>query len=156
VQVTALDSRPEVVAAALAGAPELARRVGFHIAVGDGRCLPAADHSHDVVHASLVLHHLAPDEAIVLLREMRRVAAVGVIVNDLARGWLAWLGAWLLGHTLTRSRLTRHDAPLSVRRAYAPTEVRALLAGAGLRPIATMHGLLGHRYAIAAVAEPGR
>jgi 2-polyprenyl-3-methyl-5-hydroxy-6-metoxy-1,4-benzoquinol methylase len=154
--VTALDSRPEVVAAALAGAPELASLVGFRFAVGDGRRLAEADCSHDVVHASLVLHHLAPDQALLLLREMGRVAAVGVIVNDLARGWLAWLGAWLLGHALTRNRLTRHDAPLSVRRAYRPAEVQALLATAGLRPIATMGGLFGHRYAIAAVPEAAR
>jgi ubiquinone/menaquinone biosynthesis C-methylase UbiE len=150
-RITALDSRPEVVAAALAGAPWLASLTGFRWAVGDGRYLSDADRSHDVVHASLVLHHLAPDDAVLLLREMGRVAAVGVIVNDLARGWMAWLGAWLLAHALTRSRLTRHDAPLSVRRAYRPAEVRALLATAGLRPIAMMGGLLGHRFAIAAV-----
>lgn len=152
-RVRALDSRPEVVAAALAGSPELAARAGFSVTVGDGRCLSEADRSHDIVHASLVVHHLPPDEAILLLREMGRVAAVGIIVNDLARGWLAWLGALLLAHTLTRSRLTRHDAPLSVRRAYSAAEMRALLATAGLRPIATVRGLLGHRYAIAAVPE---
>jgi hypothetical protein len=155
-EVIALDSRPEVVAAALAVCPELASRAGFRILVGDGRSLSGADGSQDIVHASLLLHHLAPDEAIVLLGEMGRVAEIGIIVNDLARGWLAWLGAWLLGHTLTRSRLTRHDAPLSVRRAYTPTEMRELLTRAGLRPIATIGGFLGHRYAIAAVSESVR
>ena len=30
---------------------------------------------------------------------------------------LGWLGAWLIGHLLTGNRYTRHDAPLSVRRA---------------------------------------
>jgi hypothetical protein len=154
--VTAIDSRPEVVAAALEVCPELASRAGFRILVGDGLSLPGADGSQDIVHASLLLHHLAPDDAIVLLGEMGRVAGIGIIVNDLARGWLPWLGAWLLGHTLTRSRLTRHDAPLSVRRAYTPTEMHRLLASAGLRPIATIQGFLGHRYAIAAVKDPVR
>ncbi|MFI5262050.1 MAG: methyltransferase domain-containing protein [Candidatus Limnocylindrales bacterium] len=149
--VMALDSRPEIVAAALVVTPELASRAHFRMRVGDGRSLPDTDRSQDIVHASLVLHHLAPADAAVLLREMGRVAAIGVIVNDLARGWLFWLGAWVLGHTLTRSRLTRHDAPLSVRRAYSPAEMRDLLAAAGLRPIATRRGFLGHRYAIAAV-----
>jgi hypothetical protein len=32
--------------------------------------------------------------------------------------------------------------------------MRELLATAGLRPIATIHGFLGHRYAFAAVPEP--
>jgi hypothetical protein len=87
---------------------------------------------------------------------MGRVAAVGVIVNDLARSRLAWIGAWLVGHVLTGNRLTRHDAPLSVRRAYTAGEMGSLMAEAGLRPIATFGGPLGHRYAIAAVPEAGR
>jgi ubiquinone/menaquinone biosynthesis C-methylase UbiE len=153
-RVVALENRAEVVAAALAGSPELASRPGFKLLVGDGRALSERDGSHDVVHASMVLHHLAPDEAVVLLREMARVAGIGIIVNDLARGRLAWLGAWLLTHTLTRGRWTRNDGPLSVRRAYTPDEMQALLARAGLRPIVWIRGFVGHRYAVAAVREP--
>lgn len=159
--VTALDSRLEVLAAALAIAPGLATRPQFQFIVGDGRSLPGPDHSQDIVHCSMVLHHLAPDEAVALLREMGRVAAVGVVVNDLARGRLFWLGAWLLSHSLARSRLTRTDASLSVRRAYTLEEMRGLLVQAGLQPVATIQGFMGHRYALAAVAavaaarEPG-
>ncbi|MEO8230243.1 MAG: methyltransferase domain-containing protein [Chloroflexota bacterium] len=155
-EVTAIDSRAEVLAAAVAGRAELASLDGLRLALGDGRMLDDPDASQDVVHASLVLHHLEPDDAIRLLREMGRVAAVGVIVNDLARSRLAWVGAWLVGHVLTGNRLTRHDAPLSVRRAYTPAEMGSLMAEAGLRPVATFAGLLGHRYAIAAVPEAGR
>ena len=150
--VTALDSRPEVVAAAILVQPRLAGRSHFTFQIGDGRSIPMADRAQGIVHTSLVLHHLEPDEAVALLREMSRVAAIGIIVNDLARGRLAWLGAWLLSHTLTRSRLTRNDAPLSVRRAYTAPEMQAMLAAAGLKPIATFSGLFGHRYAIAARA----
>jgi ubiquinone/menaquinone biosynthesis C-methylase UbiE len=154
--VTAIDSRAEVLDAAVAGHAGLASIAGLRLAIGDGRALRDGDGSHDVVHASLVLHHLEPDEAVRFLREMRRVATLGVIVNDLARNRLAWLGAWLVGHLLTGNRLTRHDAPLSVRRAYTPHEMRGLMTEAGLRPIASIGGLFGHRYAIAAVPETGR
>lgn len=154
--VTAIDSRAEVLAAAIAGRADLASLDGLHLAIGDGRALQDPDGSHDVVHASLVLHHLEPDDAIRFLGEMSRVARLGVIVNDLARSRLAWMGAWLLGHVLTGNRLTRHDAPLSVRRAYTPQEMRSLMTEAGLRPIATFGGLLGHRYAIAAVPDADR
>ncbi|MEA2537387.1 MAG: hypothetical protein QOF11_1621 [Chloroflexota bacterium] len=154
--VTAIDNRPEVLAAAIADRADLASLVGLRLGLGDGQALLDADGSHDVVHASLVLHHLEPDEAIRFLREMGRVAALGVIVNDLARSRLAWLGAWLIGHLLTGNRLTRHDAPLSVRRAYTLREMRELMAEAGLRPIAAFGGLLGHRYAIAAIPESRR
>ena len=74
-----------------------------------------------------------------------------VIVNDLNRACVHWLGAWLLGHLLTRNALTRHDAPLSVRRAYTPREMARLLRDAGLEPRAIQRAFLGHRYALSAV-----
>ena len=153
--VTAVDSRPEVLAAAVGLRPELAADPRLRLAVGDGRSLgDAPDRSFEVVHASMVLHHLEPDDALRMLREMRRVAIVGVVVNDLDRSRLGWLGAWLIGHLLTGNRLTRRDAPLSVRRAYTLAETRGLLVAAGLRPVFSTTAAFGHRYAVAAVPEP--
>ena len=40
--------------------------------------------------------------------------------------------------------------PLSVRRAWTQDEMAGLLRDAGLRPVATVVGFAGHRYAIAA------
>jgi ubiquinone/menaquinone biosynthesis C-methylase UbiE len=151
--ITAIDSRPEVVEAARRLNPELRDGERLRLDVGDGQALSAADRSHDVVHASLILHHLSPDEAVTFLAEMRRVARVGVIVNDLNRSRLGWIGAWLLGRLATRNRLTRHDAPLSVLRAYTPSEMKGLMARAGLRPVYIAYAFLRHRYAIAAVAS---
>ena len=126
-------------------------RPGIELAVSDGRALPFPDDAFDVAHASLVVHHLDPPDAVTFLRELARVARAGIVVNDLDRARIHWLGAWLIGHLLTRNPLTRHDAPLSVRRAYRPNEMRGLLGRAGLRPIAIERAFLGHRYAIAAV-----
>jgi ubiquinone/menaquinone biosynthesis C-methylase UbiE len=151
VRVTAVDSRPEVIEAAIAIRPELSAHPSLELAVADGRSLPFPDGAFDVAHASLVLHHLEPDAAVRLLRELRRVARTGVIVNDLARSRVAWLGAWLLVHAITRNRYTLHDGPLSVRRAYTRAEARELLAEAALRPIVEVGGLLAHRWAIGAI-----
>jgi ubiquinone/menaquinone biosynthesis C-methylase UbiE len=151
-EVTAVDDRREVLDAAIRLRPALAALDGLRIEVADGRRLPYPAGAFDVAHASLVLHHLDPPDAVGLLREMRRVASRGVVVNDLARSRPAWLGAWLLTRVATRNRLTRNDAPLSVRRAYTVAEMRGLLLEAGLRPIHTAHGLARHRYALAAVA----
>jgi ubiquinone/menaquinone biosynthesis C-methylase UbiE len=148
-EVTAIDSRPEVIAAARDRVRSADLR-GLHLAVADGLQLPYDDRTFDVAHASLVLHHLEPDEAVTLLREMRRVARLGVVVNDLSRGRLAWLGAWLLVHVATGNAFTRHDAPLSVRRAYTLAEARALFERAGLEPIVEIRGFASHRWAIAA------
>jgi SAM-dependent methyltransferase len=148
--VTAIDSRPEVIAATLAAWPGL-RRPGMDLVLADGLSLPFPDASFDIVHASLVLHHLDPEDAALLLREMARVSRFGVVVNDLTRGWLPWAGGWVLLHLATRNRFTRHDGPLSVRRAYLPCEARALIEGAGLDVIHEARAVLGHRWAFAAV-----
>ncbi len=150
-EVVATDARPEVLAAARIARPALARVRGLALDVADGRQLPHPDRSFDIAHASLVVHHFPPDEAVALLMEMARVARLGIVVNDLDRRRRHWLGAWLVGHLLTGNRYTRRDAPLSVRRAYTPQEMRELLGRAGMRPVGQFRGFIGHRYAIAAI-----
>ena len=148
--VMATDSRTEVLEAARIARPGLEQAPGLHLAMADGRALPFDDRSFDVGHASLVVHHLGPDEAIAFLRELRRVSRLGVVVNDLLRGRWVWIGAWLLVHAIATSRFTRHDGPLSVRRAYTAGELRDLIAAAGLEPVATIRGFAVHRLAMAA------
>lgn len=148
--ITATDSRPEILAAARRVRPAVGRTVGLELAVADGRGLPYPDGAFDVAHASMVVHHLAPDEVVAFLRELRRVARAGIVVNDLLRGQLAWLGGWLLVRALGAGRYARHDGPLSVRRAYSRPELLELVAAAGLVPIATFGGVAGHRVAVAA------
>ena len=149
-RIVGLDSRPEILEAAARADPAVASTADLERVLGDGLALPFDDGSFDVVHCSLVVHHLAPGEAVALMGEMRRVARIGIVVNDLDRSRLGWVGAWLIGHLLTRNRYTRHDAPLSVRRAYRPPEMTELLRAAGLRPVRTFRGAFGQRYAIAA------
>jgi len=148
--VTAVDSRHEILEAA-AVVSQRVRRPGLELVLGDGLALSYPDASFDVVHTSMVLHHLDPDDGARLLREIARVSRFGVVVNDLTRGWLPWAGAWLLLHVATRNRFTRHDGPLSVRRAYLPREARTLIEGAGLEVIHEARAVFGHRWAFAAV-----
>ena len=151
VHVTAVDSRPEILDAALRIEPALGIRAEIQLLVADGRSLPFPEGAFDVAHASMVVHHLDPDDAQAFLRELARVAKLGIVVNDLERGLVHWLGAWITLHALTRNRFTLHDGPLSVRRAYTRAEMRDLLAAAGLRPVAEFRGFAAHRWAIAAV-----
>jgi ubiquinone/menaquinone biosynthesis C-methylase UbiE len=153
VEVVAVDNRREVLDAARSLSPSLAATDGLELAIADGRDLPFPDGAFDVAHASLVIHHLEPGEAIGFLCELKRVSRRGVVVNDLVRGRLYWAFAWLGARLITRNRFTRHDGPLSVRRAYTLPELRALLLAAGLRPRHVGIGLAGHRVAIA--AAPG-
>jgi ubiquinone/menaquinone biosynthesis C-methylase UbiE len=150
-EITATDVRPEIVALARERTtdPALEVRLDRPEAIG------APDASYDVVHASLLVHHLEPGTAAGLLAEMRRVARTAVIVNDLERRtvWLAF--AMLLTLAGTRNRYTRNDAPLSVRRAYSLDELTALAARAGLRPAATYRTVPHHRHALVLVHGRG-
>jgi ubiquinone/menaquinone biosynthesis C-methylase UbiE len=150
--IVGLDSRPEVLEAARSIDPRIPSISNLQLRPGDGRALPYPDRTFDVVHASLVVHHLEPRDAVAFLREARRVARRGVVVNDLVRSRLNLAGAWLLTRLATRNRLSRHDGPLSVRRAYTRAEARALLASAGLQPVAEFSVPFGFRVAYAAVA----
>lgn len=138
----ATDVRPEIVAHAQANVR------GMDIDVALANVDDEPDASFDIVHASMVIHHLEPSAAIDLLSHMRRVATTAVVVNDLNRGWRWLIGAWLLTRLFTRNEYTRHDAPLSVRRAYTADELIDLAHEAGLRPVAHYRAWPGHRYAI--------
>jgi ubiquinone/menaquinone biosynthesis C-methylase UbiE len=154
-RVTGVDSRPEVLAAAAALDPRLTGPPGLTLHVGDGAGLAFDDGAFDVAHASLVVHHLDPAGVDALLREMARVARLGVVVNDLVRGRWALAGAWTLTRLATRNRYTRNDAPLSVRRAYTRPELRAMLARADLEVVTEVGGFAGHRWAVAAIPAAG-
>lgn len=128
-QLSVTDRSPEILAEArrtLAGVP------GVTFAVCDARAVPMPERSFDVVLCSLSLHHFAPGEAVQVLREMDRLSRAGFILNDIRRCLAGFVAAWGASRVATRNRLTRHDMPLSVLRAYTPRELRALLRQAGI------------------------
>jgi len=94
---------------------------------GDALALPFRDNSFDAVGCSLFLHHLEPAEIVRFAREGLRVARHAFLIHDLQRHPLH-LALGYLGMPLYRSRITRHDALASVRRAYTVDEVRTMLA----------------------------
>ena len=116
---------------------DIARRAAgadpaFSFVRASGEALPFPDAAFDVVTCTLALHHFEPDAARALLRELRRVARISPVVCDLRRSAVAFASTWLWSRT-SRNRLTRHDAPLSVRRAYTPAEALALAQQSGWR-----------------------
>jgi ubiquinone/menaquinone biosynthesis C-methylase UbiE len=109
---------------------------GIGVVRADATALPFRKGAADVVTASLLLHHLEPEAAVRALGEMRAAARLGVVVNDLSRTRLTLALVWLATRLVTRHRVARHDGPLSVRRAYAPDELRALAGQAGIARVA--------------------
>jgi SAM-dependent methyltransferase len=104
---------------------------------GDALHLPFADNSVDVVMCSQVLHHFSGEQALMLLREMNRVARCRVIVSDLRRSWLAAAGLWLVSFPLRFHAVSRHDGVVSVLRGYTSGELADTVQSAvKRRPVA--------------------
>jgi len=110
-------------------ATHLPKNGALHKLAGDAFKLPFRDSSFDLVSCSLFVHHLAPDEVVVFAKEALRVCRVALLVHDLIRHPLHLAIAYG-GVPLYRSRITRNDAPASVRQAYTVEEMRTLLGSA--------------------------
>jgi SAM-dependent methyltransferase len=94
--------------------------------------LPFPERSFHVVMCNLFFHHFSGERARELLRGLAAVASEAVLINDLERHLLPYL--FIRGaYPFARSRVTRHDAPASVRQAYTRDELRALATSAGFR-----------------------
>ena len=131
VRITATDIHPQMrdIAADRTRAVDSIR-----IKAADALDLPCDTASFDFVLLSLTLHHFERDDQIRALREAARCARRAVIVNELERCLPNLAGAWLLARTRWRgNRLTRHDGPLSVMRAFTKRELADIAGAAGLR-----------------------
>ena len=100
---------------------------GTRSVVGDALALPFRESSFDLLSCNLFAHHLSPEELRRFVDEALRVCRVAVLINDLVRHPLHMTLVYA-ALPLYRSRLTRHDAPASVRQAYTPGEMQMLLA----------------------------
>jgi SAM-dependent methyltransferase len=127
--VVGVDMSPEVLEFARR---ECAAEKAVRLVRADVLRLPFRHAAFDLVLCSLLLHHFAPAAAVRLLREMAAFSRGAVLVNDLERHRAAHVGIWILSRLQRRGRLFRHDAPVSVLRAYRLEELRGLLGDAGL------------------------
>jgi ubiquinone/menaquinone biosynthesis C-methylase UbiE len=163
--LVASDISEQLVALAREQSAELLRRpapppaegapVTLLFVVADARRLPFARQAFHVTTCSLALHHMLQHEARQMLTEMGRCASVGVVVNDIVRGWLGYVGAYVATRLGSRNALTWHDGPLSVLRAYTTEEMHRLAEASGLRPV-RWDSFLFYRVAMTAVPQvPG-
>jgi 2-polyprenyl-3-methyl-5-hydroxy-6-metoxy-1,4-benzoquinol methylase len=109
-----------------------ARRIdsdGIRFVAGDATSLNFPSGTFDFVACSTMLHHLSTPDAEKALREIDRVAAGTWVSCDLRRRPGAYLGARIVCSLFSSNRMTRHDGPLSFKRAFSLQEFRALTAG---------------------------
>lgn len=121
VEILGLDLHPTTLALAQQHIRTTDPTAPIRLLRGDALALPFADRSVDYVLSSMFFHHLPNALVPRALAEMVRVARRGVVVNDLLRGSLARVGIHAL--TLWADPIDRHDARVSVRKAWSRPEV---------------------------------
>jgi len=87
----------------------------------------------DILLCSLALHHFSREDAVGILRRMKSSGARHVLVTDLWRNRWLQFGVWFLTATILRAQMTRHDARVSVRRAFSRAEMEAMAREADWR-----------------------
>ena len=135
VHLVGVDANPVTVGHARAHldrqlTPRLRTRV--HVEVGDAQALSHDAGAVDIAHAALFLHHFHGPSAVRVLSEMQRVARHGLLVNDLHRHLLAYVGIWGLSRALHLAPMVQHDGPVSVLRGFRRPELCALARAARL------------------------
>jgi len=133
--IVATDIAPQIVRIAKQQAKDVH---SIRVETANALDLPYADHSFDIVLCTLALHHFDPDKAAKLLQNMARVGK-HLLVFDIERSTLAYLGAVLLTRVIPMNYMTRHDAPVSVRRAYTVREIQHIIQQAGLTHSVAVH-----------------
>jgi len=129
VRIDAVDRQPatlEIARRASTGYPEI------HYIRADARNY-CDSITYDVVCCSLALHHFSELDALKVLRRACELSHDKVLVADLERTWLTWACVKAVTTVAARDEMTRHDARLSVQRAFSYRELGELAAEAGWR-----------------------
>lgn len=119
----------------------LPRNGNAHKVAADALSIPFSDSAFDLVSCTLFLHHLAPCDVVKFARESLRVSRIAVLVNDLVRHPLHLALAYA-GVPIYRSRITRNDAPASVKQAYTIQEMNSFFRNAGAAKVETQRHFL--------------
>ncbi len=91
-----------------------------------------ADGNIDVIISSLFTHHLSDDQIVHFLQWMDATAQRGWFINDLHRHPLPYYFIKYAVKIFCLNRIVRHDAPVSVARAFSKEDWQQLLNRAGI------------------------
>jgi 2-polyprenyl-3-methyl-5-hydroxy-6-metoxy-1,4-benzoquinol methylase len=91
------------------------------------------EYKADVVTCSLFCHHFEHESLVRLLRRMMELADSAVVINDLHRHWLAYYSIKILTGIFSKTYMVKHDAAVSVARAFKRKDWVRIMADAGIR-----------------------
>lgn len=129
IDITGLDLNRQVITCArelCVKYPEI------HFVTGDALYPPFVRGEFDIVILSTFMHHLQPEQIVPLLSVARNLSRGFVILADLVRSPLAYIGFGIFARLMRFDPITIHDGLASVRRAYTPAELQQLASDAGI------------------------
>lgn len=130
VKLTGVDKNPDAIQYLTVNCSKFPEIVGL---VRDYREYLDEDHQIDIVHCSLFCHHLNNRELLELFGYLKSNAREGFVINDLQRSCFAFYSVWLLTRLLNGTALSKHDGPISVRRAFTRDELVKLIQQSDLK-----------------------
>jgi 2-polyprenyl-3-methyl-5-hydroxy-6-metoxy-1,4-benzoquinol methylase len=74
---------------------------------------------YDVVILNNICHHLNEKSLMQLVGHLASTTRIAIVINDIHRHWLAYIGIKLITTLFKFSSVTKHDGPLSVLRAFS-------------------------------------
>jgi SAM-dependent methyltransferase len=105
----------------------------IHLIQANALQLPFAPKSIDFFISSMFLHHFEPESLLELLGNAYEIAVHGIVMADIVRGILPLAAFRLIQPIFARQYLTHHDGLVSIRRAYIPEELNAIVQAAGIK-----------------------
>jgi len=82
---------------------------------------------YDVVIGTLFYHHFSHEQLVHFFKQLKRQVAIGFIINDIHRHWLAYYSIKALTRAFSKSSMVKYDAPLSVLRAFKKQELLKIM-----------------------------
>ncbi len=149
IHVTGVDWNPlvcEIAQQHTARFPEIA------IVRGDVRSPPLMPGNCDLILCSAFLHHFSNQEIVQILRVLAPAARQALVVSDLHRHPVAYLGIRCLTTLFSRSAAIRNDGPLSVLRGFRRRELEWILRRAKMAP-ASLKWRWAFRYVLVVPTE---
>lgn len=128
-KLTGIDANPNVIAYAEVNTPPSCDIVYESLNIFSEEF---SRRKFDLVIATLFFHHFSDDELIRFFRQLKDQVSAGMVINDIQRHWFSYFSIKLLTRLFSRSAMVKHDAPVSVLRAFRKKELRDILEKAGI------------------------
>ncbi len=87
----------------------------------------------DIVCINSSCHHFSDEDLVNLFKGLKEQTKLAIIINDLQRHWFSYYAIKLITKLFNISYLAKHDAPLSVLRAFRKNELANILKLANLQ-----------------------